>query len=76
MKSKMIGFVFALSLLTAGSTIAQQNNQAEIDLQAAIRTETVTGDLKAAESAVVISARIVLTWVSVSPVNCPAATSA
>jgi hypothetical protein len=30
----------------------------------------------AAESAVVMSASIVLTWVSVSPVNCPAATSA
>ena len=30
----------------------------------------------AADSEVVISARIALTWVSVAPVNCPAATSA
>jgi Tol biopolymer transport system component len=35
-------------MLLAGGLLAQQKKQPEIDLQAAIRTETVDGDLKAA----------------------------
>ena len=48
MKEKIIGFVLAAGLLLAVSAIAQQNKQADIELQAAIRTETVNGDLKSA----------------------------
>ena len=47
MRRRVIGFVLA-GVLLAGSTGAGQKKQQEIDLQAAIRTETVDGDLKAA----------------------------
>jgi len=47
MRRKLTGFVLAGLLLTGG-VIAQQRKQADIDLQAAIRTETVSGDLKRA----------------------------
>jgi len=47
MRRRVIGFVLA-GVLLAGSTGAVQKKQQEIDLQAAIRTETVDGDLKAA----------------------------
>jgi Tol biopolymer transport system component len=48
MRRKFYGFVLAAGLLMAGRMIAQQNKQAEIDLQAAMRTETVNGDLRRA----------------------------
>ena len=47
MRRRVIGLVLAGVLLAAG-TGAGQKKQQEIDLQAAIRTETVDGDLKAA----------------------------
>ena len=47
MRKAVTGFVLAGMLLAAGA-VAQQKKQAEIDLQAAIRKETVDGDLKAA----------------------------
>src|SRR5712691_952604 len=47
MRQKLTGFVLACVLL-AGGIIAQQRKQADIDLQGAIRTETVSGDLKGA----------------------------
>jgi Tol biopolymer transport system component len=46
MRRKMIGFVLTALLLSVGMT-AQQKKQAEVDLQAAIRTENL-GDLKKA----------------------------
>lgn len=49
MRTKLTGLVFAAMLLAADSgTIGQPKRQADIDLQAAIRTETVMGDLKGA----------------------------
>jgi Tol biopolymer transport system component len=48
MKVKRTGLVLACMLLAGGGMIAQQRKQADIDLQAAIRTETVNGDLKGA----------------------------
>jgi Tol biopolymer transport system component len=48
MRRRLYGLVLAAGLLMAGRVIAQQNKQADIDLQAAIRTETVTGDLRRA----------------------------
>jgi Tol biopolymer transport system component len=48
MNMKRTGLVLACVLLAGGGMIAQQTKQAEIDLQAAIRTETVNGDLKGA----------------------------
>src|SRR5262249_27065590 len=47
MRRQVTGFILAGTLLASG-VIAQQRKQQEIDLQAAIRTETVNGDLKAA----------------------------
>jgi Tol biopolymer transport system component len=47
MRTRLTGFISA-GLLLAGGVAAQQGKQAEIDLQAAIRTETVKGDLKGA----------------------------
>jgi Tol biopolymer transport system component len=43
----MTAFVVTVALL-AGGVLAQQKNQQDIDLQAAIRTETVDGDLNGA----------------------------
>jgi len=48
MKSNRTGLALTLMLLFGGSMIAQQPKQGSIDLQAAIRTETVNGDLKGA----------------------------
>ena len=47
MKRALTGLVLAAMLL-AGVAAAQQKKQQEIDLQAAIRKETVDGDLKGA----------------------------
>lgn len=48
MNIRRIGIVLAAALFLVNSALAQQSRQAEIDLQAAIRVETVNGDLKAA----------------------------
>jgi Tol biopolymer transport system component len=48
MNAKRARLVLASVLLAAGIVTAQQTKQAQIDLQAAIRTETVKGDLKGA----------------------------
>jgi len=45
---RTVGGLILAGVLLAGGVIAQQKNQPEIDLQAAIRKETVDGDLKGA----------------------------
>jgi hypothetical protein len=47
MRRAVTGLVLA-GMLLAGGVVAQQKRQQEIDLQAAIRSETVDGDLKGA----------------------------
>ena len=47
MRKAVTTFVLA-ALLLAGGAVAQQKKQQEIDLQAAMRTETVEGDLQSA----------------------------
>src|SRR5687767_12710284 len=47
MKRALTGFI-AAAVLLAGSAAAQQKKQQDIDLQAAIRKETVDGDLNGA----------------------------
>src|SRR2546428_7593224 len=47
MRRAVTGLVLA-GMLLAGGIVAQQKKQQEIDLQAAIRKETVDGDLKGA----------------------------
>lgn len=48
MRRVMTAFVAIVVLLLVGGVIAQQKRQQDIDLQAAIRTETVDGDLNGA----------------------------
>ena len=48
MRHKITGLVFLGLLFVATTIVGQQAKQAGIDLQTAIRTETVKGDLKAA----------------------------
>jgi Tol biopolymer transport system component len=48
MRRRMMGLVLTAALSATTIVVAQQTRQADVELQAAIRTETVNGDLRAA----------------------------
>ena len=64
-----IGIVLAAALFLVSGALAQQSRPAEIDLQAAIRVETMNGDLKAAIKQYETFAALLRTELSIEPMR-------